>query len=59
VLRTMADAKGEIDPRRKPKNATYKGDSPTWHLERPSTAERMAKQNAAGGYVAEQRTLHR
>jgi len=35
----------------------YKGQSPTWHLDRPSTAERMAELNAKSGFIAAGRTL--
>jgi len=50
---------GLKDDRRENKNDAYGGETKNWHLERPSTAERMIKQNDAGGFVAAQRTLHR
>lgn len=53
------DASGQKDDRRQQKNPALYGENKNWHLERPSTAERMGKQNAEGGFVAEQRTLHR
>merc|ERR1712159_230671 len=35
----------------------YPGESPTWHLERPTTAQRMEEMNAKSGFVAPERSL--
>jgi len=51
-----SDSLGALD-KRNAGPTVYNGESPTWHLERPSTAERMKELNANSGFVAAERTL--
>lgn len=48
---------GETDPRAEKKKRNLPGESPTWHLERPSTAERQEAANANCGFIPAERTL--